>query len=473
MSTILPVVLSGGSGTRLWPLSRSGYPKQFLALTAEVSLFQDTLERLGGIEGVVDPLVVCNEEHRFIIAEQAKNIGQKLGSIILEPTAKNTAPAIALAAIQALSRHEDPLLLVLPSDHVFQNVEAFHCAVAAAAQLAAAGHMVTFGVVPTRPETGYGYIEAGAALDAGGFAVSRFVEKPDAQTAQGYLDQGGYYWNSGMFMFRASVYLKELEAYHPDIIGPCRQAMAKAVHDLDFCRVNAAAFADCPSESIDYAVMEKTRQAAVLPLDAGWNDVGAWPAVWEATPHDAQGNGTHGDVMLENSSNCYVYAQSRLVCALGLENVTIIETPDVVLAMPHAHAQDVKKIVERVKRQNRTEAGLHRQVFRPWGSYDAIDEGHRFKVKRIVVKPGEKLSLQMHHHRAEHWIVVSGTALVTVDGEQRLLSENQSTYIPLGHHHRLENPGKVDLHLIEVQSGSYLGEDDIVRFEDTYGRAQA
>lgn len=467
---ILPVVLSGGSGTRLWPLSRSGYPKQFLPLVSELSLFQDTLLRVKGIEGVANPLVVCNAEHRFIIAEQAQNIGHRLGDIILEPQAKNTAPAIALAALRALADQEDPLLLVLPSDHVFKHPEAFQEAVSKAAKLAAQGDLVTFGVLPTRPETGFGYIQAAEARADHGYAVARFVEKPDAHTAQKYLDTGGYFWNSGMFMFRATVYLKELEAFHPDIFHSCQQAMAQATNDLDFCRVGATPFAGCPSESIDYAVMEKTLRAAVVPLAAGWSDVGAWPAVWEASPQDAQGNATHGDVLLENTTNSFVYAQSRLVCALGLDNIVLIETPDAVLVMPHGHAQDIKKIVDTLKRKQRIEAVMHRQVYRPWGSYDEIDEGHRFKVKRIVVKPGQKLSLQMHHHRAEHWIVVSGTALVTIDGKEHLLSENQSTYIPLGHQHRLENPGKVDLNLIEVQSGSYLGEDDIVRIHDTYGR---
>lgn len=470
MNNVLPVILSGGTGTRLWPLSRSGYPKQFLALTSEYSLFQETLRRVSGLHNALAPLVVCNDEHRFIIAEQAQTIRCGLSSILLEPAAKNTAPAIALAAIKAQESGQDPLLLVLPSDHVFANVAAFHQAVAQAAEVAAAGNLVTFGIVPNSPETGYGYIQAGDNLPEGGQRVQRFVEKPDRDTAQNYLQQGGYTWNSGMFLFKASAYIQELARHQPHMLEVCKQAMAQAKSDLDFCRVDAKVFAACPADSIDYAVMERTDRAAVVPLDAGWNDVGAWPAVWQVAPHDEHGNASHGDVLLDDAQNNYVYAQNRLVCLLGVENLTVVETPDVVLVTQHDRAQDVKRLVDHLKTHDRTEATQHRQVFRPWGNYDSIDEGHRFKVKRITVKPGEKLSLQMHHHRAEHWIVVSGTALVTVDGKEVLLSENQSTYIPLGHKHRLENPGKVDLHLIEVQSGSYLGEDDIVRFQDNYGR---
>jgi mannose-1-phosphate guanylyltransferase/mannose-6-phosphate isomerase len=467
---ILPVILAGGFGTRLWPLSRHGYPKQFLALFTENSLFQDTLKRLNGIERVLPPLVICNDEHRFIVAEQAKNIGHSLGGILLEPQAKNTAPAIALAALKAIANGQDPLLLVLPSDHIFSEPLAFHAAVDLAAYVAQSGLLVTFGIIPTRPETGYGYIKAGLALNENVFKVERFVEKPDSAKAQNYLDAGDYFWNSGMFLFHASAYLDELGKHQPEIIKACQLSMEHSVTDRDFCRVSVTAFAACPSFSVDYAVMEKTSLAAIVPLEAGWNDVGAWPAVREASTQDPHGNSTRGDVLLEDARNNYINAQSRLVCVLGLENITLIETSDVVLVMHHDRSQDVKKIVDTLKKKNRTEAIWPRKVVRPWGSYDAIDEGHRYKVKRIIVNPGEKLSLQMHHHRAEHWIVVSGTALVTVEGQQQLVTENQSTYIPLGHIHRLENPGKVDLHMIEVQSGTYLGEDDIVRLEDAYGR---
>lgn len=473
MSTpILPLILSGGSGTRLWPLSRSGYPKQFLALTSEYSLFQETLKRLAGLHNTLAPMVVCNDEHRFLIAEQAQAIGCGLTNILLEPTAKNTAPAIALAAIKAMESGSDPLLLVLPSDHVFANPAAFHAAVQHAVQVAEAGHLVTFGIVPDRPETGYGYIQAGEALPQGGQRVQRFVEKPDAATAQRYLAEGGYTWNSGMFLLRASRYLEELAQHQPAMLDVCRQAIALARNDLDFCRVDATAFAACPSDSVDYAVMEKTTRAAVVPLDAGWNDVGAWPAVWQANPRDANGNASHGDVLLDDAKNNYIYAQNRLVCLLGVENLTVIETPDVVLVTQHHCAQEVKRLVDHLKTHQRSEATQHRQVFRPWGNYDAIDEGPRFKVKRITVKAGEKLSVQMHHHRAEHWIVVSGTAIVRNGDCEQMVTENQSVFIPIGGIHSLENPGKIPLELIEVQTGPYLGEDDIVRLEDRYGRGR-
>lgn len=467
---ILPVVLSGGAGTRLWPLSRNGYPKQFLALTSDLSLFQETLRRLSGINGALPAMVVCNEGHRFLIAEQAQAIGHTLSSILLEPAAKNTAPAIALAALKARESGADPLLLVLPSDHVFAVTAAFHAAVQLAAVVAQDGHLATFGIVPTHPETGYGYIQTGAALPTGGLQVARFVEKPDRDTAQTYLDAGGYFWNSGMFMFKASAYLDELATHNPAMLQACTAALGAAKNDLDFCRIDAEAFAPCPADSVDYAVMEKTQRAAVVPLDAGWNDVGAWPSVWQVVPHDAQGNASHGDVLLQDSKNNYAYAKSRLVCLLGVENLTVVETPDVVLVAHKDHAQDVKKLVDHLKAHKRTEATMHRQVYRPWGHYDSIDEGKRFKVKRITVKPGEKLSVQMHYHRAEHWVVVTGTALVRVNDSEKLVTENESIFIPIGGVHSLENPGKVPLELIEVQTGSYLGEDDIIRFEDRYGR---
>ncbi len=466
----MPVILSGGAGTRLWPLSRNGYPKQFLALTSDLSLFQETLKRLVGIQGAMAPLVVCNESHRFLIAEQAKDIEQVLSAILLEPAAKNTAPAIALGALKAQESGEDPILLVLPSDHVVTDAAAFHLAVAKAVALAQAGYLVTFGIVPTNPETGYGYIQAGAALAEGGMQVARFVEKPNHNTAQRYLDAGGYYWNSGMFLFKASAYLEALAIHNPAILETCNSALAAAKIDLDFCRVDAAAFANCPENSVDYAVMEKTTRAAVVPLDAGWNDVGAWSAVWRVNPHDAKGNASHGDVLLYDASNSYAYAKSRLVCLLGVDNLTVVETPDVVLVAHNDRAQDVKQVVDSLKAQQRSEATVHRKVFRPWGSYSSIDEGKHFKVKRITVKPGEKLSVQMHYHRAEHWVVVSGTALIRLGDSTKMLTENESIFIPIASVHSLENPGKALLELIEVQTGSYLGEDDIVRFEDRYGR---
>jgi mannose-1-phosphate guanylyltransferase/mannose-6-phosphate isomerase len=467
---ILPVILSGGAGTRLWPLSRNDYPKQFLALTSDLSLFQETLKRLNGIHGALPPMVVCNEGHRFLIAEQAQAIEHNLSAILLEPAAKNTAPAIALAALKAREGGNDPLLLVLPSDHVFSDAAVFHTAVAQAAAVAHAGHLVTFGIVPSHPETGFGYIQAGAALAEGGMQVARFVEKPNRDTAQSYIDAGGYFWNSGMFLFKASAYLDELATHKPAMLQACTAALAVAKTDLDFCRVDAEAFNACPADSVDYAVMEKTQRAAVVPLNAGWNDVGAWTAVREVNPQDAQGNASHGDVLLHDASNSYAYAKSRLVCLLGVDNLTVVETPDVVLVAHNDRAQDVKQLVDHLKTDKRSEATMHREVHRPWGHYDSIDEGKRFKVKRITVKPGEKLSVQMHYHRAEHWVVVTGTALVRVGDSEKLVTENESIFIPIGGVHSLENPGKVPLELIEVQTGSYLGEDDIVRFEDRYGR---
>jgi mannose-1-phosphate guanylyltransferase/mannose-6-phosphate isomerase len=482
VSSIIPVILSGGSGSRLWPLSRALRPKQFLGLTDELTLFQLTLERLRGLVESLRPIVVANDDHRFLVAEQCLEHGVTPSALILEPIARNTAPAIAVAALaarafaQAASTNSDPVLLVLPSDHVFKNNEAFQQAVRVGEQAALAGAMVTFGIVPTAPETGYGYVKAAANHSAahvtpGSKAVAAFVEKPNAQTAQQYLASGDYFWNSGMFMFRASTYLSELKTHNPAMFNACEQALNLAKKDLDFVRLDKDAFAKSPSDSIDYAVMEKTTKAVVVPLDAGWSDVGAWSAVWEVLPQDASGNATRGDVLVEGSKNCYVHADYRLVSLLGVEDVVVVETSDAVLVAHKDKAQDVKKIVDRLKADGRSEVQMHREVFRPWGSYDSIDNGARYQVKRITVKPGAKLSLQMHHHRAEHWVVVSGTAKVRLGEKQVLLSENQSIYIPIGEVHSLENPGKVDLELIEVQSGSYLGEDDIVRLEDKYGRA--
>lgn len=467
MLPILPVILSGGSGTRLWPLSREAYPKQFLPLVGDVTMLQATWNRVAAIAGKA-PIVVANQEHRFMAAEQLRECNVTPQALILEPIGRNTAPAIAIAALQALAAGEDALLLVLPSDHVVRDDAAFHAAVKQAAAAADAGKLVTFGIVPTAPETGYGYIKARAGT--GVHAVDRFVEKPDLATAQQYVASGEYYWNSGMFLFKASRYLQELEALQPAILAACRAALDKASRDSDFIRLDADAFAASPNDSIDYAVMEKTADAAVVPLDAGWNDVGSWSALWEVSDKDADGNACHGDVIALDCRNSYAYG-TRLIAMVGLEDVVVVETDDAVFVGHKDRVQDVKEIVGQIKRDGRSEAAAHRKVYRPWGAYDSIDNGARFQVKRITVKPGATLSLQMHHHRAEHWIVVSGTAEVTRGEDVILLTENQSTYIPLGVTHRLKNPGKLPLELIEVQSGSYLGEDDIVRFEDQYGRA--
>ncbi|MFB0302474.1 mannose-1-phosphate guanylyltransferase/mannose-6-phosphate isomerase [Xanthomonas euvesicatoria] len=467
MSDVLPIILSGGSGTRLWPLSRESYPKQFLPLVGDKSMLQSTWLRAAPVAGHA-PIVVANEEHRFMAAEQLQQLGVKPSAILLEPKGRNTAPAIAVAALEATRDGADPLLLVLPSDHVIQNEAAFQAAVTLAATAAEQGKLVTFGIKPTAPETGYGYIKAGAGTGAS--AVERFVEKPDLATAQSYLASGEYYWNSGMFLFRASRYLEELRKFHPAIADACQKAWENGKRDADFTRLDKDAFAASPSDSIDYAVMEKTADAVVVPLDAGWNDVGSRSSLRDVSKQDAQGNAHHGDVIQLDCQNTYAYG-SRLIAMVGLEDVVVVETPDAVLVGHRDRIQEVKDIVSQIKTAGRSEATWHRKVYRPWGAYDSIDMGQRHQVKRITVKPGAVLSLQMHHHRAEHWIVVSGTAEVTRGEEVLLLTENQSTYIPLGVTHRLRNPGKLPLELIEVQSGSYLGEDDIVRFEDTYGRA--
>ena len=467
MALLQPVLLSGGTGTRLWPLSREAYPKQFLPLAGEDTMVQATWRRVAPLAGAA-PIVVANEEHRFLVAEQLRQIGAPTPAIVLEPVGRNTAPAIAAAALQALAAGDDPLLLVLPSDHVVRNEAGFRDAVSAACAAAEAGALVTFGIVPDAPETGFGYIQA--ETGEGVRRVLRFVEKPDAVTAQSYLDAGGYYWNSGMFLFRASRYLEELGKFQPGIVASVSAAFAAAKRDGDFIRLDKEAFAASPSDSIDYAVMEKTSDAKVLPVDIGWNDVGSWSALWEVAERDDDGNAHRGDVIAVDSRNTYAYAQ-RLVALVGLDDVVVVETDDAVLVAHKDRVQEVKQVVAQLKQSQRSQAVLHRKVYRPWGAYDSIDTGERFQVKRITVKPGGVLSLQMHHHRAEHWIVVSGTARVTRGEETLLLSENQSTYIPLGVTHRLENPGMVPLELIEVQSGSYLGEDDIVRFEDMYGRS--
>ncbi len=466
MLPIIPVILSGGSGTRLWPLSREAYPKQFLPLVGDDTMLQATWKRVASLADR-PPIVVANQEHRFMAAEQLRECDATPDAIILEPIGRNTAPAIAVAALHALSQQEDALLLVLPSDHVVRDEHAFHAAVKIAARAADLGRLVTFGIVPDAPETGYGYIKA--AGSDGIRAVERFVEKPDLATATQYLASGEYFWNSGMFLFKASRYLEELRKFQPDIIIASEAALKRAARDQDFIRLDAESFGQSPSDSIDYAVMEKTTDAAVVPLDAGWSDVGSWSALWAVSDKDGNGNAHHGDVIEVDCHDTYAYG-TRLIALVGLRDVVVVETDDAVLVGHRDRVQDVKEVVNRIKREGRSEAAAHRKVYRPWGAYDSIDNGERFQVKRITVKPGASLSLQMHHHRAEHWIVVSGTAEVTRGDEVILLTENQSTYIPLGVTHRLRNPGKLPLELIEVQSGGYLGEDDIVRFEDTYGR---
>ena len=470
---LTPVILSGGAGTRLWPLSRELYPKQLLALTGERTMLQQTASRLSGL-AAASPVVVCNDAHRFLVAEQLRQLKMDTRAVVLEPFGRNTAPAIALAALAGLkiAGGEDPELLVLPADHVIRDVPAFQKAVRTALPAVQQGKLVTFGIVPSAPETGYGYIQRGTetAAGAGLFQIARFVEKPNLERAQEFLKSGDYLWNSGMFMFRASRYLQELEKFAPQIARVCRAAFENAQSDLDFMRVDAKTFENCPSDSIDYAVMEKTSDAVVVPLDAGWSDVGSWSALHEACDSDSHGNVSRGDVISEDSNGNYLYAESRLVATVGLRDHVVVETKDAVLVAPKNRVQDVKKLVTRLKEAGRYEHSLHREVFRPWGSYDSIENGERFQVKRLKVKPGATLSLQMHHHRAEHWIVVSGTARITRGEEVFLLEENQSTYIPIGVKHRIENPGMIPLHIIEVQSGSYLGEDDIVRFDDRYGR---
>jgi mannose-1-phosphate guanylyltransferase/mannose-6-phosphate isomerase len=472
---ILPVILSGGAGTRLWPLSRELYPKQFLPLVGEHSLLQQTVLRLRGLADVGPPLVVCNEEHRFLVAEQLRAAGVEGAQILLEPAGRNTAPAAALAALHASARHGgEALLLVLPSDHVIADTAAFQRAVMDSVPTAGSGHLVTFGVRPTRPETGYGYIRAGDPLDGTALrSVAAFVEKPDAERAAAYLASGEYSWNGGMFLFRADTYLAELSQHAPAIADACAAAFAEVRADLDFVRVGRAAFLSAPGNSIDYAVMEPTDRAAVVALDAGWNDVGSWDALLEVEPRDARGNVVSGDVLVEDASDSLIRSESRLVAALGVRDLVIVETADAVLVADRQRAQDVKRLVEQLKAQRRDEPLVHQQVFRPWGSYEGLVQSGRFQVKRIMVRPGASLSLQMHHHRAEHWVVVKGTARVTCGKDVRLLAEDQSTYIPIGSAHRLENPGRIDLEIIEVQSGSYLGEDDIIRFEDHYGRSGA
>lgn len=470
---ITPIILCGGSGTRMWPLSRGAFPKQFLSLYGGDTLLQQTSSRLSGLADVAPPILISNQEQRFLVAEQLRAIGVNNARIVLEPIGKNTAPAVAAAAFLALESDPDAVMLVLPSDHVIEHGEVFKSLVSDALPLAQSGKLVTFGIAPTSAHTGYGYIKTGAALasTAQAFDVAAFVEKPNAERAASFVASGDYFWNSGMFMFRADVYLRELGAFQPAMLQAVQTSVAEGVRDLDFLRLGKAAFESCPSDSIDYAVMEHTKHAAVVKAAGlGWSDIGSWSALAEISAADADGNQLIGDVMAEASHNSYVRAESRMVAVLGVDDLVVVETSDAVLVAHKDKVQDVKKIVERIQKSGRTEHVTHRKVFRPWGSYEGIDSGERFQVKRIIVNPGASLSLQMHYHRAEHWIVVKGTARV-INGEQDLLlTENQSTYIPLGVTHRLENPGKFPLELIEVQSGGYLGEDDIVRFEDVYGR---
>jgi mannose-1-phosphate guanylyltransferase/mannose-6-phosphate isomerase len=469
---LTPVILSGGAGTRLWPLSRELYPKQLLALTGTRTMLQQTALRLEGL-GAVPPVIVCNEAHRFLVAEQLRQLKIEPRAIVLEPIGRNTAPAIALAAHAALAglaeSAADPVLLVLPADHVVRDVPAFQGAVRVALPAAGEGQLVTFGIVPTAPETGYGYIQRGAPRGAL-HSIARFVEKPDPKRALEFVESGDYYWNSGMFMFGARRYLAELARLAPEMAQVCAAAFGAARADLDFTRIPAETFAGCPADSIDYAVMEKTADAVVVPLAAGWSDVGSWASLYAASEADAHGNVAHGDVLSEDSEGCYLHSESRLVTAVGLKDHVVVETKDAVLVTPKSRVQDVKKLVLQLKERGRYEHSLHREVFRPWGSYDSLEAGSRFQVKRLKIKPGATLSLQLHHHRAEHWVVVAGTARITRGEEVFLLEENQSTYIPIGVKHRIENPGMIPLEIIEVQSGAYLGEDDIVRFEDRYGR---
>lgn len=482
---ILPVILAGGGGTRLWPLSRSYYPKQFLAVNGDDTLLQGTVTRLAiqgdGVKDIAvePPMIVCNEEHRFLVGEQARQAKQKLSTIVLEPTGRNTAPALTAAAILAMTDGEDPLLLMMPADHLITDKVAFNQAVAKGASIAAEGCLVTFGIVPTAPETGYGYIQLGELFGQekpASHTIGAFKEKPDLATAEKYLSSGDYRWNAGIFLMRASVWLQAIKRYQPAIAAAVENAVTLGQVDGEFYRLDKAGFENSPSDSIDYAVMEKIvaddpSQGAVVSLDAGWSDVGSWSSIWDVADKDENGNVVRGDVHAEDSRNNVIIGESRLVTTLGCEDLVIVETPDAVMVAKKDRAQDVKKLVDWLGEQGRDERLFHRRVYRPWGSYEGVDAGDRFQVKRIIVNPGASLSLQMHHHRAEHWIVVNGTATVTCGEKEFLLSENESTYIPIGATHRLENPGSIPLELIEVQSGSYLGEDDIVRFEDKYNRA--
>jgi len=469
MSGVFPVILSGGAGTRLWPLSREMYPKQLLALTSRHSMLQETALRLSPIEGARAPIVVCNEAHRFTVAEQLRALDIEPSALLLEPIGRNTAPAVALAALKAQELDPEATLVVAPADHVIRDARVFQQAANVAVELAAGGKLVTFGIVAHAPETGYGYIRRGDGAGPA-YPVAQFIEKPPLDVAVQFVSSGDYFWNSGMFVFKAGRYLAELGEFAPDILEASRAAFLAARVDLDFVRIGKEAFAACRSESIDYAVMERTADAVVLPLDAGWSDVGSWSSLFDALPSDEDGNVLQGDVLVHDTHDCFVHSTSRLVTAVGMDDHIIVETKDAVMVAPKNRVQDVKELVNALKRAGRSESAWHREVFRPWGSYDSVDDGERFQVKRLSLKPGGSLSLQMHHHRAEHWIVVQGTARVTCGEKTFLLSENESTFVPVGATHRIENPGKLPLHIVEVRSGSYLAEDDIVRYEDNYGR---
>jgi len=471
---IVPVILAGGSGTRLWPLSRELFPKQLINIENAHTMLQNTLLRLEGIEGISSPIIVCNEAHRFMTAEQLRQIKIEPEAIVLEPVGKNTAPAIAVAALKAMEQKNDPILLVLPADHVIEDIPQFHAVIKAGDEYAQKDKLITFGIVPDSPETGYGYIKKGDLLDknSGASGIDSFVEKPDLETAKKYVDSGIYCWNSGMFMFKASVIIRELEKYAADLLTPCRDSIDAGIQDLDFLRLDKDKFSRILSDSIDYAVMEKTLNGIVIPFNGGWSDLGSFDALWQTGSKDENLNVIKGDVLLHDVKESYIYSESSLITAVGIEKFVIVETKDAVLVCPRDRVQDVKKIVLQLKDQSRNESVTHRKVYRPWGSYETMDIEPRFQVKRITVNPGAKLSLQKHFHRAEHWIVVSGTAIITKGNEEVLLKEDESTYIPLGTLHRLENPGKIPLELIEVQSGSYLGENDIVRFDDVYGRKE-
>ena len=467
---LLPIIMAGGSGTRLWPLSRSNYPKQFLKLHGENTMLQETISRLSGLSHK-PVMLICNEEHRFIAAEQVRQMKIKHSGIFLEPIGRNTAPAIALAAFKAIEDDQDPLLLVLAADHVIENKVLFQESVNHAMVLAKQNKLVTFGIVGNSPETGYGYIKRGSSI-GNGYVVDSFVEKPDYDAAKQYIESGNYYWNSGMFLFRASRYLEELKHFRPKIYEACKKAVQVQNNDMDFVRVDKVSFEACPDESIDYAVMENTKDAVVVPIDAGWNDIGGFSALWDVSEQDDNGNTFVGDVKSVDTEGTLVFGEDKLVATVGIRNLVIINTKDAVLVAHKDQSQKVKEIVSQLKEDNRSEVVSHREVYRPWGKYDSVDNGQRFQVKRITVKPGAKLSVQMHHHRAEHWIVVSGTAKVQINDIEKYVTENESVYIPITAVHSLENPGKVELELIEVQSGSYLGEDDIIRFEDNYGRVK-
>jgi len=467
---IVPVILSGGSGTRLWPLSRKQYPKQYLPLAGDNTMLQETILRLNGLDNLADPIIICNADHRFLVAEQCQQIAIKNPTILLEPVGRNTAPAIAAAALQSLRDPEDSILLVLSADHVIQDVDAFHKAIDIASQQAQSGKLTTFGIVPTDANTGYGYIKSSKENGNGAHKVEEFVEKPDLKTAEVYLEQGNYLWNSGMFMFKADVLIDELTTHSPGIVASVNNAINNATQDLDFIRLDKQAFESSPSDSIDYALMEKSDNVVVVPLDAQWNDIGAWPALYDIGTKDSQGNVIKGDVITQGTTNTYINADHHMVAAIGVDNLIIIDTPDATFIATQDKAQEVKSIVESLQASGRCESSAHRKVYRPWGWYDSIESGEYFQVKRLHVKPSAKLSLQMHHKRAEHWVVVSGTATVTNSEQTFSLEKGESTYIPLGATHGLENATNEPLEIIEVQSGAYLGEDDIIRFEDIYGR---